>query len=563
MKIQSARTDQNKHVLHWSLFMAVLVVCIAGTLFAWFSVDPVGLLLDDRIYLSIHSTLEVLSTLFGLCVFLISLYTYRHAPNMQLLAAGLTFLAVSVTDLMHVISYEGMPNIYPDGEQAGRSFSFYLAGRLFFAIGFACVAVVAGQRKSHANHILYTLLTLIGSCFLVSMTIWHYDVLSPLLEPDGTLTATGLALSGIIIVFLLFILLRIFLSYGRTHDRTQIVFAAGILLQLFSELAMPHIGQIGHTSSIIGHVFKLMGFAAIFDVFFINGISRPYVLLQKTKEELNAYVNDLDRQVIARTREVTTTNNKLLADVGIAKDIQESFLPQTFPQDPRVRFAVCYRPTEKLSGDFYNIFRIDDSRYGLFIGDVSGHGVSAAMLTIFAFQTIQTLVEESQGSGAILPSFVLKHLYEAFNAAKFSDEHYMVMLYGVYNVETGIFSYASGGLNTLPMRIRPDGSVQPLDNEGYAICKLGDFLKPKFSNRQILLFPGDKLVFFTDGVIEAKNGGGTEFSQERLLELLRKHPQLTAEDLTAFIENEVRTWSDKPVPADDITILAMEILKPF
>ena len=87
-----------------------------------------------------------------------------------------------------------------------------------------------------------------------------------------------------------------------------------------------------------------------------------------------------------------------------------------------------------------------------------------------------------------IPSMVLQHLYDSFNSSNFNDDMYFVMLYGVFNTQTGIFSYSSGGLNTVPLRLRPDGSIQELDNDGFAICKLGSILKPKFVNYQILLF---------------------------------------------------------------------------
>ena len=207
--------------------------------------------------------------------------------------------------------------------------------------------------------------------------------------------------------------------------------------------------------------------------------------------------------------------------------------------------------------------KIDESRFGICIGDVSGHGVSAAMLSIFTFQKIQSLMEEAAGEGISIPSMVLTHLYESFNSANFNDDMYIVMLYGVFNTQTGILSYASGGLNTSPLRIRPDGSVQELDSDGFAICKLGDFIRPKFANRQVLLFPGDKLLLYTDGLVEARNSSKEEYSIKRLKNAIKKYNRWGINHLTEAIINNVKEFVGNEKLADDITLLSMDVLPPF
>jgi sigma-B regulation protein RsbU (phosphoserine phosphatase) len=224
---------------------------------------------------------------------------------------------------------------------------------------------------------------------------------------------------------------------------------------------------------------------------------------------------------------------------------------------------VGYFPAEILSGDFYNVFRIDAKRFGICIGDVAGHGVSAAMLTVFAFQSVQSLQDEPRGAGVILPSFVLKHLYDSFNAANFQDEHYMVLIYGVYNMETGILSYASGGLNTTPVLIRPDGSLQMLESEGTAICKLGEFMNPQYQNRQLLMFPGDKLVLYTDGLTEARSATGEMYALERLSSVLRRSARMEPDALTERVLADVRAFTGMDSMDDDITLLIMEVIQSF
>ena len=122
-----------------------------------------------------------------------------------------------------------------------------------------------------------------------------------------------------------------------------------------------------------------------------------------------------------------------MADLEVARGIQQAMLPEVLPQNEFVSFVSGYLPAENLSGDFYNVIKIDESHYGVYIGDVSGHGVSAAMLTVFTFQKIMSLVDEIGKEGMTIPAMVLKHLYNSFNAANLV-KNYILLIYGVYNI---------------------------------------------------------------------------------------------------------------------------------
>lgn len=184
------------------------------------------------------------------------------------------------------------------------------------------------------------------------------------------------------------------------------------------------------------------------------------------------------------------------------------------------------------------------------------------MLTVFIFQKLQSLMEEKGGESLTIPSVVLSHLYDSLNASNFDENLYAVMIYGVFNSETGIFSYASGGLNTVPLRVRPDGSIQELDNSGFAICKLGNFYKPRFVNNQILLFPKDKLVLYTDGLVEARNSKNEEYSLPRLKKVIQEQYKWGVEHLTEAITKDVQEFIGQK-PSDDITLLILDVLPPF
>jgi sigma-B regulation protein RsbU (phosphoserine phosphatase) len=389
----------------------------------------------------------------------------------------------------------------------------------------------------------------------------------PSVTPDliidvNGLTTISLITTSFISALYVYAFIRSLNVYIKTGDVVYKTLSTAFMLMFFSEITVLAINRINDHKSLLSQLFMTVSYIFMFYAFYIQNIRRPYLLLTKAKEELDGYLTELDNLVDQRTNELRSINEKLLADQEIARGIQLSMLPAEMPRNEYVAFSSGYIPADNLSGDFYNVFRIDDYQYGVCIGDVSGHGVSAAMLSIFTFQKMQSLMEETGAQGMSIPSMVLKHIYESFNAANFNDDMYIVMLYGVFNTQSGIFSYASGGLNTTPLRLRPDGSIQELDNDGFAICKLGSLLKPKFVNHQVLLFPGDKLIIYTDGLTDARNSEGEKYSISRLKKIIQKYSKWGAEQITSALMHDVKKFAGEK-PADDITFVILDVLPPF
>jgi sigma-B regulation protein RsbU (phosphoserine phosphatase) len=377
------------------------------------------------------------------------------------------------------------------------------------------------------------------------------------------LTAYGLTIVIITALLYLYDFIKSIIKYQKSGDSLYKAMAYTFMLMFFCDVSFMTVNHFYSLQSLLGYFYQLVSYIILFNLFFINGIQKPYMLLSQAKEDLNEYLAEMDKLVDQRTNELRCMNEKLMADQEIARGMQLAMLPASLPGNDYVAFSSFYIPAENLSGDFYNVFKIDEFRFGIYIGDVSGHGISAAMLSIFIFQKMQSLMEEKGGEGMTIPSVVLKHLYDSLNSANFNENMYVVMLYGVFDSQTGIFSYASGGLNTLPLRIRPDGSIQELDNDGFAICKLGELIKPKFINHQILLFPGDKLLIYTDGLIDARSREDSRpYSVERLKKAIGHNYKWGLNQLLESIKQDVQSYStDKP--PDDITLMAVDVLPPF
>jgi sigma-B regulation protein RsbU (phosphoserine phosphatase) len=563
MRIQVAGRNVKFDTIGWCLF---LLAVILGIFTVWFALNidltqGAGFRAYQFYDKSIHFLLELMSILIYLSVFLMGVYTYRYVPNTKLLTVGYTFFITGILDAVFLTGFTGFM-LFPDPAIISlRSDIFLVVSRFVCALGLLMVCNVSEFRKVPVKTLFWFFIDICIVVPLIWLIGWNpWDILHAVgSDPFVTLRY----IQGGTILLLAAAMVVTFFNYRAYPDRLHIIMAASFTLLMNSEiLSLSIITETPYVTD-IALLLKLVGLALLFDVFYIHGVRRPYLLLSEAKDTLNQYANDLDKQVEERTAELTHMNDRLVADVELARDVQRSMLPAALPQGESVRFSVGYFPAEILSGDFYNVFRIDAKRFGICIGDVAGHGVSAAMLTVFAFQSVQSLQDEPRGAGVILPSFVLKHLYDSFNAANFQDEHYMVLIYGVYNMETGILSYASGGLNTTPVLIRPDGSLQMLESEGTAICKLGEFMNPQYQNRQLLMFPGDKLVLYTDGLTEARSATGEMYALERLSSVLRRSARMEPDALTERVLADVRAFTGMDSMDDDITLLIMEVIQSF
>ncbi|MGI6084456.1 MAG: SpoIIE family protein phosphatase [Acetivibrionales bacterium] len=506
-----------------------------------------------------HRILNIFLLIVSFSIFLISYYTYPQTKANRLLIVGFTFLTGGILYLIQILDLPAYLTADPYTPRC--TLLLCLIVHLINGVCFSILSTVRFRNKYVIKRRYLCVIT--AAIVLVFLLILS----NPSIKQEYFINETGLtALSTAILSFTALLYIYTFYStireYKKNNEFVLIVLSCAFILMFFSELAFISIKQIYDLKRALSEFYLFVSYGLLFYSFYIESIRKPYVELSKAKEELEQYLLEMDKLVDSRTIELRSMYEKLMADQEIARGIQLSMLPSGLPGNEYVAFSAGYIPAEKLSGDFYNVFKIDENRFGLCVGDVSGHGVSAAMLSIFSFQKIQSLMEETAGEGITIPSMVLTHLYESFNSANFNDDMYIVMIYGVFNTQTGILSYASGGLNTAPLRIRPDGSIQELDNDGYAICRLGNVLKPKFINRQVLLFPGDKLLLYTDGLVDARNSNNKEYSVKRLKSVILKHSKWGINHLTEAIINDVKEYVGKK-PADDITLLAMDILPPF
>jgi len=205
--------------------------------------------------------------------------------------------------------------------------------------------------------------------------------------------------------------------------------------------------------------------------------------------------------------------NEMKHDLQIARMMQYNLLPGAGKlSNNRVEFTYTYIPCEAIGGDFFDIYEIDDSHVGVYVADVSGHGVPASMLTIF--------FRQAMNKSLLSPSKALKELFLKFNHVKFNEEFYITMFYAIIDTEHMEITYANAGHHALPMLIT-DGQLEILNAVGIPISNWTDNVEYEESKQK--LNPGDRMIFYTDGVIEAANEKGERYGDVRFKEFILNH----------------------------------------
>lgn len=517
-----------------------------------------NILTDITSYITWHTIFEFSRILVYFAIFVVSYYTYEQTKNLRFVLLGCVFLMVGSIDAFHTLSYKGMPEFFVQNTSSNRATTFWIIARLFESTGFVLTSFIPNNKVSKLNKNFFIWPLICLSFFTFIVVIFYPDTL-PKMYIEGTgLTNLKLSMEYIIILLFLITMIKYLYEYSKTGEFLLIFFTFGLLLNIFSGLAFSNYVGVYDIYNCIGHIFKIVASYILFRVIFIYNVKKPYFDLSRVRNELKNYIENLDRLVNKRTSQLQRFNSKLLEDLKYAKDIQNSLLPSTLPKEEGVEFTARYFPAERLSGDFYNVFKLDEETIGLYIGDVSGHGVSAAMLTVFLKQCIKTRREVNEIDESVSPASILKDIYRSFNNTDFKDEVYIVLFYAIYNLRTKTLTFSSAGLNVPPLHIR-NSTVSEINIKGFPICKFIEFYSAEYVNKVLKLKKGDKILFYTDGLIEVRNTHEEQFSQKRLTKILKENNNKSGSELTKIIVRNINQFKKGKNLNDDITFFIMEI----
>lgn len=291
--------------------------------------------------------------------------------------------------------------------------------------------------------------------------------------------------------------------------------------------------------------------------------SRVIGVLNLESDRLNAFRDD-DQHVLtsfasqaavsierARMSAELLDKQRLEHELGVARSIQKKFLPRDHPVLPGYDIAGRNLPSSTVSGDAYDFVPITDSQFGIMIGDVSGKGVSAALI-MATFRAALRAEIRNRFSIIEIMSKVNVGLSESVETGQF-----VTAVYGVLDAASGRFSYANAGHNA-PILLRADGTVERLRRGGPI---LGPFPQIGYELGTLDLRAGDLLLFYTDGVTEAGAPEKEPYGGQRLIERLRASRELSSESIIDRILEDVRDYSERSL-ADDVTLIALRAVEP-
>lgn len=311
-------------------------------------------------------------------------------------------------------------------------------------------------------------------------------------------------------------------------------------------------------------------------------------------------------------RELLDKQKRLDEDLVAAAEIQRSLLPQKIDSAENLEVAWEFEPCEHMGGDIFNMFQLDDDHWGIYMLDVSGHGVQAAMVTVSVSQFLQpnsghlfsrkseksattyestttrkaagldftaigakrqgrevpqSLPVESHRGGIWKtqlrsPAEVLVALDAEFPFERFNN--FFTITYLIINTKTGELKYSNAG-HPHSIVLRKNGTLELLQKGGPAIG-MGDFhllngKENRYEEGHSQLNPGDKLFVYTDGIIEYENLDGEFYGTDRFCEAIKS---IQSESIMNIVEQSIKTLMDfgnNAKPQDDITLLGLALKK--
>lgn len=241
----------------------------------------------------------------------------------------------------------------------------------------------------------------------------------------------------------------------------------------------------------------------------------------------------------------------LNAELELARQIQLSILPHNLPKLPGLDIAARFLPMASVGGDFYDFIRIDDKHIGLLIADVSGHGLSSALIASMLQVALTAQVEQ-----ASQPAKVLAGLNRAVSG-KFTS-NFVTAAYVYMDLERNLMRYAGAGHPPVMQFRKSTGKAGQILENGMVLGILED---SPYNAREFPLEPEDRHVLYTDGILEAANPAQEMYGAERFLRFLENNRALNSDQFADALLAEITRWtgqSGEQSQQDDLTFLVFD-----
>ncbi|HEY0875932.1 MAG TPA: SpoIIE family protein phosphatase [Vicinamibacterales bacterium] len=253
---------------------------------------------------------------------------------------------------------------------------------------------------------------------------------------------------------------------------------------------------------------------------------------------------------LERHQALVVEQERLRGELELSRQIQTEMLPRAPLRSSRAEIAGVSVPAREVGGDFFNYFDLSDGRLALLVGDVSGKGVSAALLMANAQATLRARLPVENDLAALADAFDRELDLNTPRSV------YLTLFMGILEKDGRTLRYVNAGHNP-QFLIRGDGRIQPLSSTGLPIAL---FAGHGYSEASVSLEQGDLLFFYTDGLVEAENAAGDMFGAERLQQLLADTQSRDIDAILRHVEENVRAFRGSVEPLDDATMMALRVI---
>jgi phosphoserine phosphatase RsbU/P len=248
--------------------------------------------------------------------------------------------------------------------------------------------------------------------------------------------------------------------------------------------------------------------------------------------------------------------DNLTEQLRLAGLVQQDFLPTQLPNTDKIKWATVFLPAEWVSGDIYNVVRIDEKHIGFYVADVVGHGMPAALLTIFLKQALVMRATVDNTYHIFSPAEVMRNLNRRMATQKFSGYQFATCCYCLLNIETLELTYARAG-HPYPVFVRPTEQPRQLEVRG---SLLGVFKDADYAEDKVQLQPGDKILLYSDGA-EPFIGSFDDLTGFHFTDEFCNIKDLPIVEMMDRFNTLAQNQDVEPAEVDDITTIGFEVIK--
>jgi len=274
-----------------------------------------------------------------------------------------------------------------------------------------------------------------------------------------------------------------------------------------------------------------------------ESLEQAHSKLEETHQQLLTAYDQLE--------ETTAAKERIESDLRIARNIQMSMVPSLFPERDDLDLYASMTPAKEVGGDLYGYLLLGDLLY-FCLGDVSGKGVPASLFMAQATRLFRTLAAQK-----MQPAEIATHINDALSGDDNEQGMFVTMFIGLVDLTTGHLHFCNAGHN--PPVLIGDGKTEFIE----MIPNLPIGLMPEFEyeGEEIADISNQPLFVYTDGLNEAENREQTQFSDERLLEILETTPFESSKQTIELLASEVEKHRDGADPNDDLTMLCIKVIR--